>query len=184
MVVLLLALEVFLLLSERFEWFAFSRHRIWSVLIAATAIGGAMLLISCWFLLGLIFKWRFQFSIRALLLLTVVVALPCGWLAAAREQARKQREAVEEFEDGSGTVSYDYQFDLWGHAIPGATPPGPAWLRKVLGDDLFVNVTQVNFVRPGGSGTQLKQLEELTKLRRLDSTKLTSTTPDWNTSKD
>ena len=63
-VIALLALEGFLLLSERFEWFDFSRHAIWSVLIAATAIGGAMLLMFFWFLLGLIFKWPFQFSIR------------------------------------------------------------------------------------------------------------------------
>ena len=30
---------------------------------------------------GLIFRWRFQFSIRSLLVLTVAVAVPCSWLA-------------------------------------------------------------------------------------------------------
>ena len=61
-----------------------------------------------WFLAALLFRLRFQFSIRSLLLLTVVVAIPCSWLAVEREQARKQREAVEAIEKLGGWVAYDY----------------------------------------------------------------------------
>ena len=68
-----------------------------------------MLLMFFWFLLSLIFGWRFQFSIRSLLLLAVVVAIPCSWLAVEMKRARKQREAVEEIEKAGGTVSYDYR---------------------------------------------------------------------------
>ena len=50
-------------------------------------------------------------------------------------------------ENSAGYVFYDYQqHDALGNVIPGATPPGPAWLRKLLGDDdLFTNVTEVDF---------------------------------------
>ena len=108
-VVALLALEGFLLLSQRFQWFAFNRQAIWSILIAAAAIAATTLLMFFWLLLALIFKWRFQFSIRALLLLPLVVAVACGWFVAAREQARKQREIVEEIRKAGGGVSYDYE---------------------------------------------------------------------------
>ena len=93
----LLALEGFLLLSQRFEWFAFNRHKGYTVLITVASVGLAMVLMFCWFLAALIFRWRFQFSIRALLLLTVVVAVPCSWLATEMKQAARQRDAIEHF---------------------------------------------------------------------------------------
>ena len=129
----LLALEGFLLLSERFEWFAFNRHKGWTVLIAVASVVVAMLLMFLWFLAALVFRWRYQFSIRSLLVLTVVVAAACSWLAVKRQQARQQQEVAEEIAKVGGTVSYDYQVDPSGIAIPGATPPGLAWLRNVWG---------------------------------------------------
>ena len=59
-VVLLLALEGLLILSERFEWFAFNRHKGWTMLIAVEAVALIMLLTAFWFLLSLIFKRRFS----------------------------------------------------------------------------------------------------------------------------
>ena len=34
-----------------------------------------------WFSAGLVFRRRFQFSVRSLLVLVVVVAVPCSWMA-------------------------------------------------------------------------------------------------------
>ena len=117
----LLAVEGFLILSERFEWFAFNRHKGWTMLIAAASVGLAMVLMFFRFLAAWLFRRRFQFSILSLLLLTVVAAIPCSWLAVARKQARKQREAVEKIRRLGGGVYYDYQ-----HALPGRwTMPGP-----------------------------------------------------------
>ena len=82
----LLALEGFLLLSERFEWFAFNRHKGWTVLIAVASVVVAMLLMFLWFLAALVFRWRYQFSIRSLLVLTVVVAVGVQ-LAGGQEAA-------------------------------------------------------------------------------------------------
>ena len=107
-VVGLLVLELLLICSERFEWFAFNRHKGWTVLIGLAAIVVVMLLMFLWFLAALLFRLRFQFSIRSLLLLTVVVAIPCSWLAVEREQARKQQAAVEAIKKLGGEVMYDY----------------------------------------------------------------------------
>ena len=43
------------------------------MLIAVAVVGGAMLVMLLWFIVSLVFRWRFQFSIRSLLVLTVAV---------------------------------------------------------------------------------------------------------------
>ena len=47
-------------------------------------------------------------------------------------------------------------------------PPGPAWLRKLLGDDLFVNVTKVDLRGSQVSDAGLKHLKGLTQLQELN----------------
>ena len=69
LVIGLLAVECLLWLSERFQWFAFDQHKGWTVLIAVAVVGGAMLVMLGWFISSLLFRWRFQFSIRSLLVL-------------------------------------------------------------------------------------------------------------------
>jgi hypothetical protein len=141
----LLILEGFLLPSAWFRWFPFDQHKVWTVLIAIASVGVAILLMFLWFLFALVFRLRFQFSILSLLLLVVVVAIPFSWLAPQMQQARQQREAVEVITKAGGRVSYDYECDSRGNWILGATPPGPGWLHRLLGEDLFVNVTKVDF---------------------------------------
>ena len=85
----LLAVEVLLWLSERFGWLGW--HKGYAVLTAVACVGVAMLLMVVWFAVALIFRWRFQFSMRSLLVLVVVVALPCSWLAVEMKAAREQR---------------------------------------------------------------------------------------------
>ena len=95
LLVVLLAVECVLLLSERFQWFAFNEKKGWTVLIAVAVVGLFLLLMLIWFITSLIFRWRFQFSIRSLLVLTIAVAIPSSWLAVEMKWARRQREAVE-----------------------------------------------------------------------------------------
>ena len=79
-VVALLALEGFLLLSAWFRWFSFNQHKGWTVLIAVGTVGVFFVLMFGWFVLALVFRLRFQFSILSLLVLVVAVALPfVGW---------------------------------------------------------------------------------------------------------
>ena len=87
LVLALLAPEGFLLLSERFEWFAFNEEKAHTLMIAGAVVGAAMLLMVLWFLSAIVFRWRFQFSIRSLLALALVVAIPCSWFAVERQRA-------------------------------------------------------------------------------------------------
>ena len=167
-VVALLVIEGLLWLSERLQWFPFNHHKGWTVLIGMAAIVLAFVFLSLWLLAALLFRLRFQFSIRSLLLLTVVVAIPCSWLAKEREQARKQQAAVEAIKKLAGEVNYDYEFDASWSPINGAQPPGPTWLRRLLGDDFFANVVEVMLMERAVTDADLEQLEELTRLQALD----------------
>jgi hypothetical protein len=163
----LLALEAFLLLSQWFQWFPFNEHKGWSVLIAVAIVGAFFVLMFLWFVLALVFRWRFQFSILCLLLLFVVVAVPCSWLATEMKAARKQREAVAAIEKAGGKVGYDYEPDPY--LVPDAEPPGPAWLRKLLGNDLFVSVTVASIIARDAIGdAELEFLEGLPQLQELE----------------
>jgi Leucine-rich repeat (LRR) protein len=180
-VIALLILEGFLLLSEWFEWFAFNRHKGWTVLIGMAAVVVAMLLMSLWFLAALLFRLRFQFSILSLLVLTLVVAVPCSWLAVEREHAQKQREAVAAIQSLRGQITYDYEADEWARCLKSGAvkwapvPPGPAWVRRLLGDDFFADVVNVNGMiltlfndRPGSNSITDAWLEHIGKLHRLE----------------
>ena len=78
-------------------------------------------------------RW-YQFTIRGLLLLTLLlVSIVLSWFCVRLRQAQSQREAVQAIQEAGGSVNYDYEVF---RAPP--TPPGPAWLRNLLGDDFFV----------------------------------------------
>ena len=59
-------------------------------------------------------------------------------------EARKQRAVVDEIKQAGGQVYFDYQLDASGKDIPNAEPPEPAWLRRLLGDDVFVTMVAVD----------------------------------------
>ena len=99
-------------------------------------VAGALL----WFIVALIFRRQFQFSIRSLLLLAVAIALPCGWMTAAMKKAREQLEAVRWIESLEGEMHYDWDVDEQGIQLLNAQPPGPEWLRDLLGDTFFSEV--------------------------------------------
>ena len=178
----LLAVEGFLWLSERFRWFPFNQQKGWTVLIAIASVGVFLLLMLGWFFLALIFRLRFQFSILSLLLLMVVVAIPCSWLATEIKWAQEQREVVAEIARVGRGVEYDWQTDSQGVYRPNAKPPAPAWLRRLLGDDLFATVTEAYTDIEGGytpiiigplprekvTDALVERLEGLRQLRRLD----------------
>jgi tetratricopeptide (TPR) repeat protein len=59
-----------------------------------------------WFAIALLVRRQFQFSIRTLLMLMVLVAIVAGWFFPKRERARRQKEAVVAVESVSGLVYY------------------------------------------------------------------------------
>jgi internalin A len=81
-------------------------------------------------------RW-FQFSLRSLLVFTMVCAIAAGWLGKRIEQKRTERVAVEAIVRLGGRVAYDYERDS-------AKPRGPEWLRALLGEDFFTRIVGVD----------------------------------------
>ena len=161
-VLVLLAVEVLLWLSDRFGWLGW--HKGYAVLDVHGELGVAMMVMLVWFGVALILRRRFQFSIRSLLLLTVTVAIPFSWLAAKMQIAKRQKAAAAEIVKlGQVWVRYDYECDDFGREIQAAKPPEPGWLRNLLGADFFSGVAMVrldNYVpRDGGWTAESGELE-------------------------
>ena len=89
-----LAVTGLLFASEKWGWFPFNGHKGYTVLAAVAGMGVVLVVMLLWWLVALIFRWRFQFGIRTLLALTVVVAVPLSWLAAEVKAAKRQKAAV------------------------------------------------------------------------------------------
>ncbi len=168
LVLALLPLEGLLILSEWFRWFPFNAHKGWTVLVAIAGLGAALVLMFLWYLAALLFRLRFQFSILSLLVLMLAVATAFSWLATEMKQARKQRATVDWIAEAGGWPYYDYQWAPAGNPIPAAEPLGPAWLRKLLGEDYFADVTFVDLRGQEVTDAGLEHLKGLTELRYLN----------------
>ena len=147
----LLALEGLILVSE--QWFPFS-VRGWIVLIEV--LGVMILLMPLWFAAGLIFRWRFQFSIRSVLLLTVTVAIPCSWLAAKKQQVKRQKEVAEAIHELGGHVEWSRPSPSW-----------PDWCWKLLGEEFFEGRHIDEVILRRNDGSVLEKIKGLKQLRTL-----------------
>ncbi|MBC8873846.1 MAG: hypothetical protein H8E44_30775 [Planctomycetes bacterium] len=155
LIVGLLAVEGFLFLSEWFQWFAFNEKKGWTVLIAVAAVCLVVAVMLLWLVVSLLFRWWFQFSLRSLVVLVVAVAIPCCWLTVKMREAEKQRRAVEAIDKAGACIGYDYDLDESAQFIYELDesgkfwrvqePPGPAWLRGLVGEDFFANVVVICF---------------------------------------
>jgi hypothetical protein len=157
----LLAVEAFLLLSQWGGWFPFNRHKGWTVLIDVAAVGSTIALLVVWFAVNVIFRRRFQYSLRSLLLLVVAVAVACSWLATEMQRARRQRQAVAAVVAMDGYVQCEIDPDAFPDEI---APNCPMWLKEFLGDDFFVKVVEVVVYKD----TKLANLKALCELESLE----------------
>jgi hypothetical protein len=167
LIVGLLVVEGLLWLAERYTWFWFNEHKGWTVLIAVAAVGATMLVMLAWFVASLVFRWRFQFSVRSLLVLTLAVALPSSWLGIELQRAKRQWEAVAEIKKVDGVAFYDWQFNEIGNHRSNAKLPVPKWLRSLLGDDVFQSVRSVNLPCTKFTDAGLEHLKGLNQLQEL-----------------
>jgi hypothetical protein len=133
----------------------------WPLLIAVACVGGAIIGLLLGYIFALLFRWRFQFSIRSLLLLTVAVAVLCSWLTVEMKRLKQQKESVSALRKCHVFVAYDYQMNSsgirvvkWTHLVSSSgtdavieipNVPAPAWLQDLLGDDFFGAVVNVNY---------------------------------------
>jgi len=99
-------------------------------------------------------RWL-QFRLRTLFLLVAVCAVPCGLFKWKWDRKQAERRAIAEIKQAGGHASYDWQM-VEGPSASAITlrrlklgqrpePPGPAFLRKLLGDDLLAHVVYVSF---------------------------------------
>ncbi len=163
LLLMLVGVECTLWLSGRFRWFAVGQQKGYPVLIVVASAGVFLAPIFLWFLLSLVFGRRFRFSGRSLAVLTLVVALPCIWLATEMNQASQQREAVASVLKAGGRIAYDYQRDCFDAK---AQPPTPEWLRTWLGPDFFANVREVDAAGKFDDAAT-KQIKGFSQLRKL-----------------
>jgi hypothetical protein len=149
LIIILLIFDVMLFLVERNYWLP----KGWPVLIAIAAIAVAMLLLLMWLVVALVFRRRFQFSIRSMLALVVVVAIPFSWLSVEMKWANRQPQMIAEIEQLGGTVENDL---LYFSAMTSQhrAPPEPLWIRRLLGDGFFrevmvlgINIDEEKFVK-------------------------------------
>ena len=81
-----------------------------------------------------------RFTIRGMMLAMTLLGL---FLAVQANRARQQRLAVAWVLGQGGQVTYDWQFDEDDRRRETNLPPGPAWLRRCLGDEFFQVVKAV-----------------------------------------
>jgi len=162
-VALLLIVEGLSWLFERFQWFPFTHQKGWAVLICVATVVGFLLLMLLGFIASLLFRRRFQFTIRTLLVLTVAVALPFSWLGVEMKRAKEQRDLVDGIRKVRGSVTYDWEF---GKPLK-AQQPELRWLRTMLGEDFFGEVVAVSYNDPEVTDVDLPRLKGLTQLQSV-----------------
>ena len=91
-------------------------------------------------------RWL-RFSLRSMLLLVVVIAIPMGWKV---NRARNQRVVVAELQTMHAEIVYDYQIVKvkGGWDYGNLPPPGPIWLTDLLGKEYFFDVYSVGVWGP------------------------------------
>jgi hypothetical protein len=102
-------------------------------------------------------RW-YQFRLRTLLVLMVLASIGLSWFAVKMRKARRQREAVAAITKCGGMVRFDY-----GYRDSATQPPGPAWLRSLLGDDFFTDAIAV-WIFSDDDAEALRGLPELQEL--------------------
>jgi hypothetical protein len=103
-------------------------------------------------------------SVRVLMSVVLVLGLVMAWRV---DKARTQRRAVAALNDLGVSVTYDYVY-ADGKYNYSATPWGPTWLRRLIGDEYFQEVVEVNLLKGKDvTDEHLAILEGLPHLRRL-----------------
>jgi hypothetical protein len=118
---------------------------------------------------------RFQFSLRTLLIVTVVVAAMAGWLGRGIEHNRRQSEVVKAVTSIGGYVYYDYERRGSGWSR-GPEPNGPRSLRAIFGENFFSEVAVVGLSDTIVTDANLPAIEEnMTRLAHLETLDVTRT---------
>ncbi len=102
-------------------------------------------------------RW-FRFSLKAFL---VVLTVFCVWLGLLVYRVNKQKEVVRWVKEQGGKVDYEIRWDQDNRFIDHAKPPGPEWLRELIGVYYFADVVNVDFT----AVLELEHIEPLVKMK-------------------
>lgn len=109
---------------------------------------------------------RFRYSLRTLLVLVTVASLPFAWLGYKVREKQRERDVVKAIQELGGYVALDIEQDA--NVAGEIVKPGPAWLRKLLGDDFFVHVVSIEIdSRYASHDIGLVQLRSLPQLQNI-----------------
>jgi hypothetical protein len=107
-----------------------------------------------------------RFTLRTLF---VVLTISAVWLGYYTNEARRQRIAVEAIQASGGRVRYDDQRTLANGKDRGATSLGSSWIGRLLGDDYFRRVVEVDWSRKQGfEPNELRLLKNFSKLESVN----------------
>ena len=109
------------------------------------------------------FRRWLRYSLITLAVLVISSGMVMRWAANRLQASARQREAVEAILAAGGGVRFDFEIDQSGNPLPEASPPGPAWLRYWIGDDIGTNVVEAEVQ----TDAALEGVKDLPQLRRL-----------------
>ena len=115
-------------------------------------------------------RW-FRFSLRSMLLLVVVIAIPLAWKV---NRARNQRAVVAELRKLNAQIDYYHGYEHYYEmeATKGVQrfvpPPGGKWLHDLLGREYFVEVIQVTVDGPQVTDDTLALIAKLPEIKYVN----------------
>lgn len=130
----LIVLELLALQFSPLRWFAAFNHRAWTPLFAVELALGGLIVLAFWAIVARLRQGKFQFSLRALVLLFVALAVPLAALAAEIRWAAGRRDRAAALArlharaHSGGTLRNPSPLDYYYE---------PEWLAAWLGSDLF-----------------------------------------------
>jgi hypothetical protein len=107
-------------------------------------------------------RWL-RYSLITLLVVVLLTSIAMSWFAHRLQKSMRQHEAVEAILVAGGGVKFDFEIDQSGNPLPEASPPGPAWLRHWVGDDIASNVVEAE-VQTDAALEGIKDLPQLHQL--------------------
>jgi hypothetical protein len=107
----------------------------------------------------------FRVSVRALLVLILIIGCGLGWMAQVIRTGQDQRRAVAAIYQAGGWVVYDMAWEQQQNK-PAWKPVWPQWLVDCLGVDYFGNVVFIN-LHDRGTDELLARVAQLGHLKQL-----------------
>lgn len=127
-------------------------------------------------------RWRIPRSLRFFVVVLLILTGAAAWIVI---KGYRQTLIVRRIKEAGGLVSYYCQVDGDGKPINRAQPRGPAWLRKVIGDDFFdepysvhINYRGHHRQVPDAAADVLVQIVRLPRLKSLSIEGIRLTTED------